>query len=394
MQQSVASCVLWCSKDTARSQQVAQELTNLGVDVIFCHDTEAAAAVLLSRSVQAVLTDLQLNSLAGFDGLQILKHVKSHFPFMPHYILANRPTPELGNLLEAHPKAELLHFPTGIKRLLERLGQRTTKHQRGNLLHISPLANLLEESQLKCCLQPILSIQPSEFALLGAESLARINSPVALDPELLFAYAAEKEQTFELDSICILKTLKTVQGLFPFGKLFVNVRPRSLVHPHFAEHLAGFLDQTKFPTQRIVLELTEQQPVLNMSAVKSTVKELQSWGIKIALDDFGVGFANLQTLGEIKPDYIKLPGVFCRDIEHDSYQQTIIKTIAQMAKALRIETILENVETASQLEAARTFGIDHAQGYYLSKPVPKDEFVQKWGVSNHFSVSCAEKPGI
>ena len=106
------------------------------------------------------------------------------------------------------------------------------------------------------------------------------------------------------------------------------------------------------------------------------MQTLRDRGFGIALDDYGVGFANLQLVQDLKPDYIKMSGYFCRDIHLDPFKQEIVRSTAQMADQLRIPTILENIETADELQEVQGLGVTYGQGYYFSKPASRASLVQ------------------
>ena len=88
---------------------------------------------------------------------------------------------------------------------------------------------------------------------------------------------------------------------------------------------------------------------------------------------------------DLKPDYIKLSGVFCRDLEKDKTKQAIVKATTQMAKRLKIPTILEHVETKAELEMAHLLGVDNAQGYYFCYPQKSKVLIKsKWFLEHPF----------
>jgi len=153
------------------------------------------------------------------------------------------------------------------------------------------------------------------------------------------------------------------------------VTPRALTTPEFADTITDFAEAAMIPREQLVFELTEQQTILNPQAFADTLQTLRSRGFGIALDDYGVGFANLQLVQDLKPDYIKMSGYFCRNIHLDTFKQEIVRSTAQMADRLGIPTILENVETREELEEVQKLGITYGQGYFFSQPAPRQSLV-------------------
>ena len=125
--------------------------------------------------------------------------------------------------------------------------------------------------------------------------------------------------------------------------------------------------------RNIVLELTEHQAFINPSLIVATLSQLRKQGFRVALDDFGEGFSNLQFVQAIKPDYLKLSGSFCRGLPTDRHKQIIVQTVVQMARQLSIQTVLEHVETEQELHYARKLGIDYAQGYLFAAALAPDK---------------------
>lgn len=126
----------------------------------------------------------------------------------------------------------------------------------------------------------------------------------------------------------------------------------------------------------MVLELVEQQTILNQAAFAATLRELRGRGFRIALDDYGVGYSNLQLLEQLQPDYLKISGHFCRDLHLSRSKQVIVASTARLAAALGIPTIIEQVETAEERDLARSLGVNFAQGYFYARPAPGRSFAR------------------
>ncbi|HWN43778.1 MAG TPA: EAL domain-containing protein, partial [Thermoanaerobaculia bacterium] len=157
---------------------------------------------------------------------------------------------------------------------------------------------------------------------------------------------------------------------------FLNVQPRSLTNPDFTARLCDEVHQSGLEERTIVMELTEQQTIVNPRAFASTLQRLRDCGFRIALDDFGEGSSNLNLFQDLRPDFLKISGTFCRGLAQDSFKQIIVQSTAEMAMRAGTATIMEAVETADDAQVLRRLGIDYAQGYFFLKPLPGRDLAQ------------------
>lgn len=352
--------ILVLTSDTLALKRMVQTLSADGVEILSCEEAEAAEALLSQAPVDVLITDLFL---------RLIHHVATHYP----------DTTIIGLVDEIDEETQLLANRAGAVFLLEKPRdslQLSPSGKTGIVSHLGKLEQFLKQEVIEALLQPIVNL--SSKKTLGVECLAR--GPKNLpqwNPEILFAYAAKKERLSETDLFCIKAAFKEASRLADVGKLFINVRPRSLIRMEFSQTLKAMCDEAEIDPSTIVLELTEQQSILNLSAFSQTLAALRKMGFSVALDDFGAGFANLQLVADLKPDYIKVSGIFCRNLEHDDIKQTIVGATTQMAKRLKIPTILEHVETEQECLQARFLGIDYAQGYYFCRPQSVSELVKQ-----------------
>ena len=213
-------------------------------------------------------------------------------------------------------------------------------------------------------------------------------------PELLFSYAAKKEDLSNIDKVCITAAVQKLASIQYSGFIFLNVRPRSIIQGAFCEFLIENTAKYGFSPEQIVLELTEQQAILNPRDFYQNLKWIRSHGCKIALDDFGVGFSNFQMLDELKPEYIKLSGVFSRDLLHDAHKVTIIKKTVELAKQFKGEVIVENIEDEQTFKKVCSLSVSYAQGHYFAKPMEVQEFQRREHQKDYSTFSSLEKQGI
>ncbi|RLA71088.1 MAG: GGDEF domain-containing protein [Epsilonproteobacteria bacterium] len=124
----------------------------------------------------------------------------------------------------------------------------------------------------------------------------------------------------------------------------------------------------EFPqTERIIFEITESDEIEDYGAMKVFIKTLKAYGVKIAIDDFGSGYANFSHILELDVDFIKLDASLIKDIEERN-SRILVEGIIDFSKRLNIQTIAEYVETEKSMEILRSMGVDYIQGYLIGKP--------------------------
>ena len=120
------------------------------------------------------------------------------------------------------------------------------------------------------------------------------------------------------------------------------------------------------------MELLEYEVLENYENVKKNISKIRSYGVRIALDDFGSGYANYTVFKEIDIDIIKIDGSIIKDIETSEVLYDIAKSIVVLAKSLNIETVAEFVHSKGVYEKIKELDITYAQGFYLGKPEKMD----------------------
>ncbi|MBJ6799913.1 putative bifunctional diguanylate cyclase/phosphodiesterase [Geomonas propionica] len=174
-----------------------------------------------------------------------------------------------------------------------------------------------------------------------------------------------------LDAILLEKAFAMVEEQDYRGNLFVNLSPKSMILNEFLPNIIGLADKYRIDRSRVVFELTERETVKNLTLLEKFVYDLKSQGFKFAIDDFGSGFSSFQYIRQFPIDYVKIEGVFVRNMLNDYRDMAFVKTLAILAKEFNISTIAEYIESEEILEAVKSVGIDYAQGYHLGRPSPQ-----------------------
>ncbi|MCK5855431.1 MAG: EAL domain-containing protein, partial [Sulfurovaceae bacterium] len=120
--------------------------------------------------------------------------------------------------------------------------------------------------------------------------------------------------------------------------------------------------------KRIVLEFTEDESINDYRIIKQFIQEVKQLGVKIAIDDFGVGYSGFERILDYKPDILKIDGRLIKNINEDNVSYSIVESIVSFAKKQHLQTIAEFVENEEIYNTLCDLGVDYSQGYYFGKP--------------------------
>jgi EAL domain-containing protein (putative c-di-GMP-specific phosphodiesterase class I) len=127
---------------------------------------------------------------------------------------------------------------------------------------------------------------------------------------------------------------------------------------------------------QVVLEVTERQPLENLTAARSIIGALQDLGVRVAIDDVGAGHGGLSYLLKLGVDIIKIDKLFVDAIGSERHSAVIINSLVELARSMRMDIVAEGVESFEQVAHLRDLGIGLAQGYVFAPPLPLSSFVQ------------------
>ena len=130
--------------------------------------------------------------------------------------------------------------------------------------------------------------------------------------------------------------------------------------------------------RNLTLEVTESLAINDMERMKKILGNIKRLGIRIALDDFGTGYSSLNHIREIPLDVIKVDQTFVTDLATDTYAQSFIRMIGELAEALGVRVCVEGIETVEQFKALDGMNIRMVQGFYFDKPMPRSDFETKY----------------
>ncbi len=149
----------------------------------------------------------------------------------------------------------------------------------------------------------------------------------------------------------------------------INVSARQLDDPAFADLVAAVLSQTGLPACSLTLEITESVLMRDPDRVIGLIRPLKSLGVRLAIDDFGTGFSSLAYLQRLPADQLKIDKVFIDAIETSVEGSAIVRTVAELARTLHMETVAEGIETRQQHAILQALSCDLGQGYHFARPL-------------------------
>ncbi|MGC9016763.1 MAG: putative bifunctional diguanylate cyclase/phosphodiesterase [Caldimicrobium sp.] len=218
--------------------------------------------------------------------------------------------------------------------------------------------------------QPIYNLQTGK--LFGCEVLMRVLVEEEIIPAQRFINIAETlGLIMEMDFINMEKALGLAKEKNYKEYLFFNLSPKSLIIPEFLERIKELVKKYNYPPEKMVFELTERETVKNLKLLESFIKNLQSYGFKFCIDDFGSGFSSFQYIKHFLIDLVKLEGEFVVGLSQKSLVDlAIVESILALCKRLNIKIIAEYVENKEIAETLKELGVEFGQGYYLGYPAP------------------------
>jgi len=230
------------------------------------------------------------------------------------------------------------------------------------------LRRILDEGLLYPVYQPIHAIGGG--GVFGYEALSRCEDNRWFDgPSALFAYAEQEGVVYSLDRLAREKAISGSGGLRPEQKMFINISARIMQDPQFTPgQTLRLLEAQGLSPNQIVFELTERSSIDDFETTKQVLDHYRSQGYQIAIDDAGAGYSSLQSIVELRPDYIKVDRSLIRDIHEDEFKEHILETFLAFARKMDIHVIAEGIELPEELAKLETMGIDYAQGYLLGRP--------------------------
>tara|TARA_R110002020_G_scaffold462484_1_gene682036 strand:+ start:1072 stop:3180 length:2109 start_codon:yes stop_codon:yes gene_type:complete len=239
------------------------------------------------------------------------------------------------------------------------------------------LRQAIMNGDVRVVFQPLINAKSREVS--GVEALARWTSPTRgpVSPEV-FIRVAEKAGLIEQLGYHILRTAIREGARWPGIDISVNISPLQLRNPYFCSQVRDALAEARFAPERLTVEVTEGVLILNPAQVKRAFKGLRELGVKIALDDFGCGYASIGALREFGFDSMKIDRSLIVALDRDLNGGAVLQATVALANALQLPVTAEGIETEEQATVVRLSGCGTLQGYLFSMPLAGDEITAKY----------------
>ena len=250
------------------------------------------------------------------------------------------------------------------------------------------MQNLMQNSIARGCEDFFLCYQPQVDAktgkLVGAEALLRwydkdgsVVAPMQFIPLLERSRMIIPVGHWIIENA--VKTAKRWQEFMPKFEVSVNISLYQLEEQMFYEFVKDCLDRYQIDPRTLVFELTESNKVYDWDYVNKQFQAFHELGIKIAMDDFGMGYANLAFMKNFKCNQIKIDRFFVEDIVNSEYDRQIVKHVIMMCHAVGMEVVIEGVEDeATYIFLRDVCNADIIQGFYFGYPETEDVFVKRF----------------
>lgn len=249
---------------------------------------------------------------------------------------------------------------------------RNAELQRRRML-IRELREIVRRRRVTTMFQPIA--RSNDGSIFGYEILTRGPKQSSFrNSDMLFSFARESHLLWDLEELALESAVERLRATeLGDRKFLVNLEAEMFERSEFRIHdLMSY-----FSSQRghIVFELTERAAIEDYVAFRELLEEFRSLGIEIAIDDAGSGYASLEAIASLAPDYLKITKSLVSTIAKEPIKQDVIRMLVDLAGKTGARTLAEGIETAEEYDWCTKLGVDLLQGYYIGRP--SEELAEK-----------------
>ena len=234
------------------------------------------------------------------------------------------------------------------------------------------LTSALQRNKILSFYQPIIPIQDNSSLQVKYESLVRIeDEDNNIIPPFNFLHVAKAHRIYyKITNSVIANTLDTIQRYKVACS--INFSLTDIQNEKTMQNFFHTLDTFAY-NELLSVELLETEDFQDYDMVYNFCLKVRSYGVKIALDDFGAGYSNFSHILNLPVDYIKIDASLISNIDRDHNSRLMVETIVSLAKKLNVLTIAEFVSSEEILQVIKEIGVDYGQGFHLGKPLPIEE---------------------
>jgi len=253
---------------------------------------------------------------------------------------------------------------------------RDLAQRHGEMEWVTRIYRALEQNQLQLYAQTINPVSNAPDKKLHYEALIRMQDyDGKIIPPGAFLPAAERYNLIATLDRWVINYSFSMLMQYPLflssiGHFSINLSGQSLTEDGFLDFIISMFDETGMQPEKICFEITETAAIANLSMASNFINTLRDIGCRFALDDFGSGLSSFGYLKNLPVDYLKIDGMFVRDIVTDPIDRAMVKSINEIGQVMGMETIAEFVESDEITEMLRDIGVDYVQGYAFGAPIP------------------------
>lgn len=235
------------------------------------------------------------------------------------------------------------------------------------------LRDIIRSKKISTVFQPIIDFDNKK--VIGYEALSRGPKGEFEHPDKLFKVAYEADLVWRLERVCREKALMEACKLNKDQLFFLNIDPDAMNDPQFrSKETTKFLENIGLAPERIVFEITERTAIKDYTLFRQSLELFKAYGFQVAVDDVGSGYAGLQSIAEVKPDFIKIDMSLIRNIHKKIVKQNLVETIIKFSRKMDVKVIVEGIENMEEYSKILQLGARYGQGYlfaYPESPFPK-----------------------
>lgn len=237
----------------------------------------------------------------------------------------------------------------------------------------------IEEDLFEVYYQPLYSVQEGRYVTM--EALSRLKHPTLgmIPPDIFINQAEKNGQIIELGKLQfrrVCRFMKSHKALMDhIGSIKFNLSPLELLKSGYSQELIKIIKEYELPYGWFQFEITETVATEYSRELYETIKDFRSVGIEICLDDFGSGYANLNTILKLPFSTVKLDRSMLNGICEDQQVALLYKNIVSIMQNLGHKVVAEGVETEEEVKLLKEWGVDLIQGYYYTRPLSRDDLL-------------------
>ncbi len=247
-----------------------------------------------------------------------------------------------------------------------------------NILEVEAIKNGLINKEFAVFYQPKYDLELKQF--VSSEALVRWISPTKgiIPPSKFIDTAVNSGLIHSIDDYVFKKVCADLSETKRRGRrmipVSINFSMFEFYDTNFVNNIVNTITDFNIPFDMIEIEVTETTTQRNTFMAIAIVNQLRSYGIRVLMDDFGIGYSNLDNLMRIPFDTVKIDKSYIQRMLTDNKSKELVKFLINLCKTNNLEVIAEGVDNIEQVDILRKFKCDEIQGYYYSKPLPKKEY--------------------